>query len=143
MGKRSCLDALVLVVVVAVTQGGSDDGAPVGAAASPPAGSRSATPEPWAAAAAAGSGGRGGRPGGASPQQQPLLGGTLVVCPTTVLHQWYREISDKVNRQTTNMTVHIYHGKARARTKSHLLPGHGGAVPPAGCITTESRRRPR
>lgn len=39
-----------------------------------------------------------------------VQGGTLVVCPTSVLHQWAREIRDKVNPMR-NFTVHTYHGK--------------------------------
>ena len=37
-------------------------------------------------------------------------GGTLVVCPTSVLHQWHREIREKVNMRT-GFSVHVYHGK--------------------------------
>ncbi len=42
-----------------------------------------------------------------------LTGGTLVVCPTTVLHQWFRELSEKVNRAATKCSIHVYHGKVR------------------------------
>lgn len=41
-----------------------------------------------------------------------LPGGTLVVCPTSVLHQWARELKDKVNPRTRCM-VHVYHGKVQ------------------------------
>lgn len=37
-------------------------------------------------------------------------GGTLVVCPTTVLHQWASEIKTKVNPHA-GINVHVYHGK--------------------------------
>ncbi len=40
-----------------------------------------------------------------------LPGGTLVVCPTSVLHQWAREVRDKVN-PVVGFTLHTYHGKA-------------------------------
>jgi len=39
-----------------------------------------------------------------------LQGGTLVVCPTTVLHQWASEIRTKVN-PNAGIGVHVYHGK--------------------------------
>ncbi|KAF5825693.1 SNF2 family N-terminal domain-containing protein, partial [Dunaliella salina] len=37
-------------------------------------------------------------------------GGTLVVCPTSVLHQWHREFKDKVNARA-GFSVCMYHGK--------------------------------
>ena len=36
--------------------------------------------------------------------------GSLVVCPTSVLHQWAKEIRDKVNAHA-GFSVHVYHGK--------------------------------
>ena len=45
-------------------------------------------------------------------------GGTLVVCPTTVLHQWANEIRTKVNPHA-GISVHVYHGKG---AHAGLLP---------------------
>jgi hypothetical protein len=55
-----------------------------------------ASGSPGAAAPGGGAGGGGG--GALFPPEPPglLLGGTLVVCPTSVLHQWAREIQAKV-----------------------------------------------
>ncbi|GAX83731.1 hypothetical protein CEUSTIGMA_g11156.t1 [Chlamydomonas eustigma] len=39
-------------------------------------------------------------------------GGTLVVCPTSVLHQWAREIREKVS-PLAGFSLHVYHGKER------------------------------
>eukprot|EP00798_Chlamydomonas_sp_ICE-L_P030148 gene30148-35126_t len=49
-----------------------------------------------------------------------LAGGTLVVCPTSVLHQWAREIREKVNPITTGFSVHVYHGKDKATLVGNL-----------------------
>ncbi|GLC43495.1 hypothetical protein PLESTM_001479400 [Pleodorina starrii] len=75
---------------------------------------------------AATGGGRGGgaAAAGAKPlyETEPpnlLLGGTLVVCPTTVLHQWAREIRDKVS-PTSGLVVHVYHGKDRTSSVRQL-----------------------
>ncbi|GLI60468.1 hypothetical protein VaNZ11_002626 [Volvox africanus] len=48
-----------------------------------------------------------------------LLGGSLVVCPTSVLHQWAREIRDKVS-PTAGLVVHVYHGKDRVSSARQL-----------------------
>jgi SNF2 family DNA or RNA helicase len=37
-------------------------------------------------------------------------GATLVVCPTTVLHQWEQEVRSKTNA-SANLNVYVYHGK--------------------------------
>ncbi len=42
-----------------------------------------------------------------------LQGGTLVVCPTTVLQQWANEIKSKTNPHA-GISVHIYHGKGES-----------------------------
>ena len=47
----------------------------------------------------------GGEGAPAAPDERPwsvgdLRGGTLVVCPTSVLHQWRRELKDKVAQST-------------------------------------------
>ena len=39
-----------------------------------------------------------------------LRGGTLVVCPTTLLHQWAKEVRDKTSI-SAKCDVYIYHGK--------------------------------
>lgn len=41
--------------------------------------------------------------------------GNLVICPTSVLHQWAREIKDKVNAHA-GFSMHVYHGKVRVRS---------------------------
>ncbi|PSC70181.1 SNF2 family DNA-dependent ATPase [Micractinium conductrix] len=48
-----------------------------------------------------------------------LMGGTLVVCPTTVLHQWANEIRTKVNPHA-GISVHVYHGKGKAVSSQTL-----------------------
>eukprot|EP00873_Tetraselmis_striata_P027497 jgi/Tetstr1/447761/TSEL_035094.t1 len=49
--------------------------------------------------------------------------GTLVVCPTAVLHQWANEIRDKVDL-AAGLTVSIYHGKDKVR-EPEILAGCG------------------
>jgi hypothetical protein len=39
-----------------------------------------------------------------------VAGGTLVVCPTSVLHQWAKEVADKVH-PLAGCSLHVYHGK--------------------------------
>jgi SNF2 family DNA or RNA helicase len=39
-----------------------------------------------------------------------VKGGTLVVCPTSLLHQWAREIGHKVHPAAA-CSVHVYHAK--------------------------------
>ncbi|GFR48225.1 hypothetical protein Agub_g10086, partial [Astrephomene gubernaculifera] len=57
---------------------------------------------------------------GLDPDPPNLLpGGTLVVCPTSVLHQWAREIRDKVS-PAVGLVVHVYHGKDRVSTARQL-----------------------
>lgn len=58
-----------------------------------------------------------------------LPGGTLVVCPTSVLHQWKREIEGKVNL-SKGYSVHVYHGKV------------GPAMAPCACISGKNMRLP-
>jgi hypothetical protein len=89
--------------------------------------------------------GRGSTPGTSTggseldQQQQPqdegededsdlLPGGTLVVCPTSVLHQWRREISEKVNTKTTSFTTHVYHGKVGASQQWQMLMGQDNGI---------------
>lgn len=39
-----------------------------------------------------------------------LRAGTLIVCPTSVLHQWAKEARDKVH-SFARLSLHMYHGK--------------------------------
>lgn len=55
-----------------------------------------------------------------------LPGGTLVVCPTSVLHQWKKEIEAKVNMGFLNFTVHVYHGKVQGEWVGVVGVVHGG-----------------
>jgi hypothetical protein len=47
-------------------------------------------------------------------------GGTLVVCPTSLLHQWGRELRHKVH-PAAGCEVHIYHAKVRFITDHDYL----------------------
>ncbi|MEW5302745.1 MAG: hypothetical protein WDW36_005495 [Sanguina aurantia] len=86
-----------------------------------------AVAQPGGGARPAGAGGSGGvsaakavASGSEIPEPAGLVqGGTLVVCPTSVLHQWAREIRDKVNPMR-NFTVHTYHGKDKVTRVSEL-----------------------
>jgi len=49
-------------------------------------------------------------------------GGTLVVCPTTVLHQWEQEIKTKTNA-LAGIDVYVYHGKCELLLLSILYLG--------------------
>ena len=46
-------------------------------------------------------------------------GGTLVVCPTSVLRQWQRELESKVSK-SANMRVLVHHGVGRAKLAAEL-----------------------
>ncbi|KAK9916313.1 hypothetical protein WJX75_001149 [Coccomyxa subellipsoidea] len=48
-----------------------------------------------------------------------LRGGTLVVVPTSVLHQWHQELRDKV-ATSAGLRTHVYHGKSKAWTGQEL-----------------------
>lgn len=45
--------------------------------------------------------------------------GTLIVCPTSVLHQWSQELHNKVSREA-DLSVLIYHGSNRTRSALEL-----------------------
>jgi transcription termination factor 2 len=46
-------------------------------------------------------------------------GGTLVVCPTSVLRQWRRELASKVNA-SAGLRVLVHHGVGRTKLASDL-----------------------
>jgi hypothetical protein len=46
-------------------------------------------------------------------------GGTLVVCPTSVLRQWQRELESKVSK-SANMRVLVHHGVGRTKLAAEL-----------------------
>ena len=48
-----------------------------------------------------------------------IKGGTLIVCPTCVLHQWAREIAEKVS-PAADIRVLVYHGEGRNATAEEL-----------------------
>ncbi|GIM06399.1 hypothetical protein Vretimale_10704 [Volvox reticuliferus] len=68
-----------------------------------------------------------------------LLGGTLVVCPTSVLHQWAREIREKVS-PTAGLVVHVYHGKDRA-SSARQLAAMGVVLTTYGTLAQEAPSR--
>nr|XP_043620030.1 LOW QUALITY PROTEIN: helicase-like transcription factor CHR28 [Erigeron canadensis] len=45
--------------------------------------------------------------------------GTLIVCPTSVLHQWYDELQNKVSNKA-RLSVLMYHGANRTKDPSEL-----------------------
>ncbi|KAL6785258.1 hypothetical protein ACKKBG_A03100 [Auxenochlorella protothecoides x Auxenochlorella symbiontica] len=55
----------------------------------------------------------------AEPPPEVLHGGTLVVCPTSVLHQWAAEIKSKTTPEA-GLTVHIYHGPGKRVLRREL-----------------------
>ncbi len=78
-----------------------------------------------------------------------LQGGTLVVCPTTVLHQWASEIKTKVN-PNAGINVHVYHGKGERLGERSLCAQTAGcrcmAIAvwlrrPASCVACLLSRR--
>ena len=65
-----------------------------------------------------GAGAGGGSPAGAN--TPPVKkGGTLVVCPTSILRQWAREINDKVSG-SIGLSVYVHHGSDRAKSPEQL-----------------------
>lgn len=46
--------------------------------------------------------------------------GTLIVCPTSVLRQWYDELRNKVTSKA-NLSVLVYHGSSRTKDPSELV----------------------
>ncbi|BDA41061.1 Helicase-like transcription factor CHR28 [Coccomyxa sp. Obi] len=48
-----------------------------------------------------------------------LRGGTLIVVPTSVLHQWHQEIRDKIV-SSVGLRTHVYHGRSKAWTGQEL-----------------------
>jgi hypothetical protein len=49
-----------------------------------------------------------------------VAGGTLVVCPTSVLHQWAKEVADKVH-PLAGCSLHVYHGKVRGACQTRRV----------------------
>lgn len=68
--------------------------------------------------------------GEAGAATEVLHGGTLVVCPTSVLHQWAAEIKSKTTPEA-GLTVHIYHGPGTELAQA--FPSWGRVVVPR-CI---------
>lgn len=66
-------------------------------------------PAPSAASTPGVAAGSGGREVEAPPPGLPRAG-TLIVCPTSVLHQWAKEARDKVH-SFARLSLHMYHGK--------------------------------
>ncbi|KYQ92342.1 SNF2-related domain-containing protein [Tieghemostelium lacteum] len=54
----------------------------------------------------------------ANPSTNPTEKSTLIVCPVSVLQQWYNEITTHTNPP---LTVYIYHGPGRIKDSQHLL----------------------
>jgi hypothetical protein len=80
-------------------------------ASGPRTGAAATKPPSGAAAAAAARGAAATAGTGAGPKGRRLAeGGTLVVCPTSLLHQWAREVREKVH-PSSGCSLHIYHGK--------------------------------
>jgi len=62
----------------------------------------------------------GAPPAKAPPASAMLRGGHLIVCPTSVLRQWARELRDKVS-PTNALSVLVHHGPDRAKNPLELL----------------------
>ena len=54
------------------------------------------------------------------PKAPCLPGGQLIVCPTSVLRQWARELRDKVS-PTSALSVLVHHGPDRTKNPYELL----------------------
>ncbi|WIA19197.1 hypothetical protein OEZ85_003842 [Tetradesmus obliquus] len=54
-------------------------------------------------------------------ERSMVPGGTLVVCPTSLLHQWARELRHKVH-PAAGCEVHVYHAKDKAVSPEGLTP---------------------
>ncbi|KAJ9533886.1 hypothetical protein QJQ45_026984 [Haematococcus lacustris] len=70
-----------------------------------------------------------------------LPGGSLVVCPTSLLHQWRREVEAKVNCRAAGITVHVYHGKDKASLAS-TLSKYSVVLTTFGTLASECPARP-
>ena len=69
---------------------------------------------------AAGDAGRAVASAAASTPAPPVKkGGTLVVCPTSILRQWARELNDKVSA-SIGLSVYVHHGSDRAKSPEQL-----------------------
>ena len=78
-----------------------------------------ANPPPPRRRAAATSEARRGNDGVRLEGSEKPAGGTLVVCPTSVLRQWQRELESKVSK-SANMRVLVHHGVGRAKLAAEL-----------------------
>ncbi|CAG9467162.1 unnamed protein product [Pedinophyceae sp. YPF-701] len=78
---------------------------------------------PGSGSTGAGSDGAGGAARSGAPRPGLRRGGTLVVCPTTVLQQWGREFQDRVGA-SCGMGLYVYHGSSRVRDPSILSRYH-------------------
>eukprot|EP00959_Pyramimonas_sp_CCMP1952_P414545 8685695-Pyramimonas_sp.AAC.1 len=54
------------------------------------------------------------------PKPPCLPGGQLIVCPTSVLRQWARELRDKVS-PTSALSVLVHHGPDRTKNPYELI----------------------
>lgn len=48
-----------------------------------------------------------------------IHGGTLIICPTSVINQWAEELNAKVS-PSANLSVHTYHGKNKSMSAASL-----------------------
>ena len=78
-----------------------------------------ANPPPPRRRAAATPEARRGNDGARLEGSEKPAGGTLVVCPTSVLRQWQRELESKVSK-SANMRVLVHHGVGRAKLAAEL-----------------------
>lgn len=70
-----------------------------------------------------GAGREGGKPPGGHSKRLP--GGTLVVCPTSVLWQWEKELRAKLGPLCRDVSVLVYHGVNRGRKTAAELAEYG------------------
>lgn len=50
-----------------------------------------------------------------SSRRSKYLGGTLVICPASLINHWEKEIYDKVNRN--KLSVELFHGTKRENNR--------------------------
>ncbi|MQL77029.1 hypothetical protein Taro_009430 [Colocasia esculenta] len=67
-------------------------------------------------------------------------GGTLVVCPATILRQWARELDEKVP-DDKKLSVLIYHGSSRSKDPTYLAK-HDVVLTTYAIVTNEVPKQP-
>lgn len=70
--------------------------------------------------------------------QSDYIGGTLIICPASLINQWEKEVENRVKRQYCSVRMH--HGNNR-ETNARQLSKHTMVITTYGVINSEQKNR--